>query len=170
MALSPNLLSLRWLAGKPSPANCRGASGGSVPCFHRGIAIGGIGALIVWYLRKSMPESPRWPESKGRTAEAERLMAAIEAEALAGKPRPPGRKRGLIVFLLVAFVIGAFYPFITNDRLLTFVGFLLVSMIYLLVTLNIATYIPGAFPPSTGCAAPTSPIRSAAPSRSPFPI
>ncbi len=33
--------------------------------------IAGIGSLIVWYLRKNLPESPRWLESKGRTAEAE---------------------------------------------------------------------------------------------------
>ena len=29
--------------------------------------IGGVGALIVWYLRKSLPESPRWLEAVGRT-------------------------------------------------------------------------------------------------------
>ena len=26
--------------------------------------IGGIGALIVWYLRKNLPESPRWLEAQ----------------------------------------------------------------------------------------------------------
>ena len=32
--------------------------------------IGGIGALIVWYLRKNLPESPRWLEAVGRKDEA----------------------------------------------------------------------------------------------------
>ena len=51
--------------------------------------IAGIGSLIVWYLRKNLPESPRWLESEGRTAEAEALMQAIEKEASGGKPLPP---------------------------------------------------------------------------------
>ena len=41
--------------------------------------IAGIGSLIVWYLRKNLPESPRWLESKGRNAEAEALDAADRA-------------------------------------------------------------------------------------------
>jgi putative MFS transporter len=50
--------------------------------------LGGIGALIVWYLRKSLPESPRWLEAVGRTEEAEALMQSIEREAAQGKPLP----------------------------------------------------------------------------------
>jgi MFS transporter, putative metabolite:H+ symporter len=43
--------------------------------------LGGIGALVVWYIRKALPESPRWLESVGRNAEAEALLVRIEAEA-----------------------------------------------------------------------------------------
>src|SRR6204780_4262350 len=51
--------------------------------------IAGIGSLFVWYLRKNLPESPRWLESEGRNEEAESLMQAIETEASVGKPLPP---------------------------------------------------------------------------------
>jgi MFS transporter, putative metabolite:H+ symporter len=50
--------------------------------------IAAIGSLIVWYLRKNLPESPRWLEAQGRTDEAEALMQAIEKEATGGKPIP----------------------------------------------------------------------------------
>src|ERR1700756_5534204 len=51
--------------------------------------IAAVGSLIVWDLRKNLPESPRWLEAQGRSAEAESLMQAIEAEAGGGKPLPP---------------------------------------------------------------------------------
>ncbi len=51
--------------------------------------VGGIGALFVWFLRRKLPESPRWLESRGRNEEAEAVMAAIEAEASGGRPLPP---------------------------------------------------------------------------------
>jgi putative MFS transporter len=51
--------------------------------------IAGIGSLIVWYLRKRLPESPRWLESKDKVAEAEVLMATIEKEVFAEKGELP---------------------------------------------------------------------------------
>jgi putative MFS transporter len=49
--------------------------------------ISGVGALIVWWLRKNLPESPRWLESKGRHEEADAILTAIEKRYPA--PLPP---------------------------------------------------------------------------------
>ncbi|ABE36709.1 sugar (and other) transporter family protein [Paraburkholderia xenovorans LB400] len=42
--------------------------------------IAALGALVIWIMRKRMPESPRWLESVGREAEAQAVLERIEAE------------------------------------------------------------------------------------------
>ena len=53
--------------------------------------IGGAGALAAWVLRLGLPESPRWLAQRGRFAEADAIVSAMEAKAQAetGQPLPP---------------------------------------------------------------------------------
>ena len=46
----------------------------------------GVGALIVWYLRKNLPESPRWLEVHGRIDEANAIVLQAEKQAEARGP------------------------------------------------------------------------------------
>ncbi|CAB3774233.1 Inner membrane metabolite transport protein YdjE [Paraburkholderia humisilvae] len=98
------------------------------------ILIGSIGAIIVWFLRRNVPESPRWLARNGRIDEAERIVADIERRIVAEKGvalsaaqavssekeglgslaevlRPPYLKRTIIMSIFnMAQVIG-FYGF-----------------------------------------------------------
>ena len=55
------------------------------------VLIGSAGALVVWALRRGLPDSPRWLLQHGRTAEAERVTEWIEARVRAdlGTELPP---------------------------------------------------------------------------------
>jgi MFS transporter, putative metabolite:H+ symporter len=44
------------------------------------VIIGAHGALFVWFIRRALPESPRWLAEKGRLAEAEQILSQIEAK------------------------------------------------------------------------------------------
>jgi len=65
-------------------------------------ALPAVAAIAVWFIRRAVPESPRWLAQHGRTAEADRVTAWIEARVAAdigaklpppGPPAPPERGR-----------------------------------------------------------------------------
>jgi MFS transporter, putative metabolite:H+ symporter len=53
--------------------------------------LGGLPIVFAFLAWKYVPESPRWSEAKGRFADAERVLGAIEARVTAelGRPLPP---------------------------------------------------------------------------------
>jgi putative MFS transporter len=97
--------------------------------------IAGIGSLIVWYLRKNLPESPRWLEAQGRTEEAEALMKTIETEVAASSgalpaPRltaPTPQLTGAAMFkppILQRLLVGCWLLITINTLIFGFVIFL----------------------------------------------
>ena len=99
-------------------------------------ALGGLGALVVWYLRKALPESPRWLEAVGRTAEAEALLQSIESEVSQQRgslvppvPRssaPPSASLGSLLSpaLLPRMIVGATTLIVMNTLIFGFVTWL----------------------------------------------
>lgn len=55
------------------------------------VLLGSVGAVVVWFIRRAIPESPRWLAQHGRAEEADRVVQAIEAKVALeyGKPLPP---------------------------------------------------------------------------------
>jgi putative MFS transporter len=53
--------------------------------------IGALGAIVVWFVRLGLPESPRWLAQHGRLEEAGRIVSEMERRVVAetGKPLPP---------------------------------------------------------------------------------
>jgi putative MFS transporter len=45
------------------------------------MVVGASGALLTWWFRRRLPESPRWLESRARLAEADATMTALENES-----------------------------------------------------------------------------------------
>ncbi|HEY0184580.1 MAG TPA: MFS transporter [Rhodopila sp.] len=56
------------------------------------VVLGSIGAVFVWFVRRPIPESPRWLARHGRFDEADRITAVIEEKVSTevGRLPPPG--------------------------------------------------------------------------------
>lgn len=50
--------------------------------------IGAAGGIVVWVLRRGLPESPRWLAARGRVAEADDVVSGIERKVVAQTGRP----------------------------------------------------------------------------------
>ena len=55
------------------------------------VLIGSVGAIFIWFIRLSLPESPRWLARHGRVADAERVVSNIENRVMieSGAQLPP---------------------------------------------------------------------------------
>lgn len=55
------------------------------------VLIGAVGAIVVWFLRLGLPESPRWLAAHGQLEAADRVTSALEARVQAdlGTALPP---------------------------------------------------------------------------------
>jgi len=123
---APTVAVLAWLL---IPGSFLSVAGWRWLCFAPA-----IGALLIWYVRRGLPESPRWLAAHGRLDEASSIVASLEADAPAvSKPkrsvnlqtppakiargafrdlwRPPIRGRTILMIVFHTFQVIGFFGF-----------------------------------------------------------
>ena len=59
--------------------------------------LGAVGSVVAWFLRRELPESPRWLVVMGRDAEADAIVSKFEREAgLASTSSPPPAPEAIV--------------------------------------------------------------------------
>ena len=96
--------------------------------------VGGVGGLLIWWIRKRLPESPRWLEVVGRYDEAEELLLEVESESgeqwedVSGKNLTPAPARALSTLfrppLLRHIIVGSVTLMIINAVVFGFITWL----------------------------------------------
>lgn len=133
--------------------------------------IGAVPAFYVWVVRRTLPESPRWLESKGRLVEADAVMAQLEEETehRSGKLSPLSasnaepipiaasrftfaelwtskyRQRTIMLWILwFGLVFGYYGIFVWLPTLLVKAGYSMVNSFFYVLLITVAQ-IPGYF-------------------------
>src|SRR5882757_2232540 len=64
---------------------------GSLQGWQVMLVVPSVGALLIWWVRRGLPESPRWLAGQGRLAEAQAILEEVEMRICqrTGAPLPP---------------------------------------------------------------------------------
>jgi MFS transporter, putative metabolite:H+ symporter len=93
--------------------------------------LGALGATVAWYLRRGLPESPRWLVVMGREAEADAIVSSFEQEAgFDFVSRPPATPETVVAHttadlfrhpLLPSLIVGSISLMVANTLIYGFV-------------------------------------------------
>jgi putative MFS transporter len=81
------------------------------------VLIPAVGALVVWWIRLRVPESPRWLAEHGRMEEADRIIAHLERRVVADLERARGNPKSEIQKSIVAEPSSVNLPELPGDPL-----------------------------------------------------